>query len=481
MNTSLNRESKLNSRFSLYLTEKLPNAALLFGVIFLISLIGILTRPSGLLATFWPANAILLGTLIRKPKLANISGWIAAIIGYILADTITASPLGLSVALTIGNIVGVAIGYILFSRLPEMHRQLKQPISILYLVVIVTLASAASGAVGAIVNPIFFNGTSLQGAAYWYVTELVNYLTILPVILTIPHFWIWPFNTRKKTNSLKSSVLISTPFIVLICGLILQVLVGGPGSLTFIAPGLLWCALSYGLFTTALMTLFASIWSLLAFSMGYLNMGVNIQSQLSLESLRLGITLLSLAPLTVASVMDNRSELLNKLQFSATHDQLTSVLNRTGFNEKTRSLLDQIKQFSWPVSVLMLDSDNFKKINDQYGHASGDKVLTEFSRLTSMNLRETDLFGRLGGEEFAIVLPNCTLNEAQSIAQRICNTFAQHEFIFDNGERIKATVSIGVTSTTDLSISLEDMLKIADNNLYAAKVAGRNQVKSNNF
>jgi diguanylate cyclase (GGDEF)-like protein len=101
-------------------------------------------------------------------------------------------------------------------------------------------------------------------------------------------------------------------------------------------------------------------------------------------------------------------------------------------------------QAQWPAAMLMMDIDFFKKVNDTYGHAAGDEVLTGFARLAAGCLRSGDVLGRLGGEEFAVLLPGCGVDDARAIAQRICDAFAAHPVALADGVRLNATVSIGV-------------------------------------
>lgn len=476
MITSLN---KLMNKYAEAISNhsKVILTALVIGLlIFLIALLGIVTRPTGLLAAFWPANAVLLGIFIRSSAHAHIYSWIAAIIGYLVADNITGSTPMTSILLTFGNLAGVLTGFLLYRRLPEAHQKLSHPLSIIYLILFTTLASASSGVVGAIANPILFNSTSAKGATYWFTTELVNYLTVLPVILTFPDLQLRLQNMRKSSGVLQVSLVQVAPLLSLVLGLALGVGVGGPGALSFLVPGLLWCAISYSLFSTTLITLLTSMWSLIAVSTGYLQMGYNFHDIYPLESFRFGVTLISLAPLTVASVMASRNELVAKLKFIATHDPLTSILNRAGFLERAEKLFDQLNKASRPITVCMLDIDYFKEVNDKYGHAAGDKVLQEFSKLTTSCLRDADIFGRIGGEEFAVVLSDCTPEDAKIVAQRICNEISQNTLILEHGTQLNITVSLGLAHSTSSAVSLEQLLGAADKALYKAKQSGRNQV-----
>jgi diguanylate cyclase (GGDEF)-like protein len=125
----------------------------------------------------------------------------------------------------------------------------------------------------------------------------------------------------------------------------------------------------------------------------------------------------------------------------------------------------------------MMDIDYFKKVNDTYGHDGGDQVLTSFAAVVQTCLRSGDLLGRLGGEEFAVLLPGCAAPDAQAIAQRICDAFAAHTVTLDDGRQLRNTVSIGACCAPRIENDIAAMLSAADAALYRAKESGRNRVE----
>jgi diguanylate cyclase (GGDEF)-like protein len=157
-------------------------------------------------------------------------------------------------------------------------------------------------------------------------------------------------------------------------------------------------------------------------------------------------------------------------------DPLTGVANRRSFFETGERLLVRARFARQPAALIMFDLDRFKSINDKYGHHTGDEVLTEFCRLATPSLRSNDLFGRIGGEEFACLLPVTGRREALKVAERVRAAF---EAIYHTiGEhRLTATVSVGVAIADDSSLDLDTLLKQADQALGRAKRAGRNCVE----
>ena len=156
-------------------------------------------------------------------------------------------------------------------------------------------------------------------------------------------------------------------------------------------------------------------------------------------------------------------------------DPLTGVTNRRGFFEIGERLLMRVRFGNQPLVLVMFDLDQFKRINDQFGHAIGDKVLVAFCRLASAQLRPHDLFARIGGEEFVTLLPH-SASEAICLAERVRNAFEIASYAIEE-QTIRLTVSVGIASLSPDTTDLDELLKAADVALYRAKAAGRNRVE----
>lgn len=162
----------------------------------------------------------------------------------------------------------------------------------------------------------------------------------------------------------------------------------------------------------------------------------------------------------------------------ASIDKLTGLYNRALLGHVFYQELKVSRQEELPLSLILLDIDWFKKINDNYGHAEGDKVLRLVAELIRMSVNKKDTIFRLGGEEFCIILPATNLDKALSVAEKLRACIAK-EFFEYGSECISISISCGVVACEDYTQTLEEQLKIADNLLYQAKRAGRNQVVSN--
>ena len=166
----------------------------------------------------------------------------------------------------------------------------------------------------------------------------------------------------------------------------------------------------------------------------------------------------------------------NLLQNIADIDPLTSVYNRRKFNALLEAEFIRSKRYKHTFSLLMLDIDHFKKVNDSYGHDVGDVVLQEYVKICQSLLRSSDSFARLGGEEFAILMPETSQKDALIYAQRVLETISTQEIVVDD-KVLKITTSIGVAQfSIEDDITPFQTLKNADKALYKAKESGRNRV-----
>jgi len=167
-----------------------------------------------------------------------------------------------------------------------------------------------------------------------------------------------------------------------------------------------------------------------------------------------------------------------KLQELAITDSLTGVFNRRHLFDLAKKEFARAKRSHNPISAIMLDLDHFKQINDQHGHLIGDRVLQVVAQCLRDNIREIDILGRYGGEEFTILLPDTDLSKAREIAERLHTLIGAQSVLVEN-ESIRVTASLGVANAVDLNnISIEELLARADQALYIAKQAGRNQVEA---
>jgi diguanylate cyclase (GGDEF)-like protein len=187
------------------------------------------------------------------------------------------------------------------------------------------------------------------------------------------------------------------------------------------------------------------------------------------------VQFMSIVARSAALALEN-AELHKRTEELTTIDELTETYNYRYFIQKLQEEKKRAMRYDLPVSLIMVDIDWFKKLNDTYGHEVGNVVLKELSRIIKKCIRDVDIFARYGGEEFVIILPQTPQSEAAAIGERIRE--AVEKTIFDAGSsgKLKITVSVGVSSFPENGKSQEELVSIADQALYRAKGSGKNLV-----
>lgn len=164
-----------------------------------------------------------------------------------------------------------------------------------------------------------------------------------------------------------------------------------------------------------------------------------------------------------------------ELRLIAQVDHLTGALTRRGFVDQAQREMERTLRYGRESSLIMIDVDHFKRVNDVYGHAIGDQVLKQIANIAETTLRPCDLFGRLGGEEFALLMPETTGAAALLAAERLRKNIAEHPMMLPSGGAINVTASFGVAELSKSVSTLNAWLERADTMLYAAKSGGRNR------
>lgn len=162
----------------------------------------------------------------------------------------------------------------------------------------------------------------------------------------------------------------------------------------------------------------------------------------------------------------------------ALHDGLTGLLNRRTIEEYAEAEFDQASRKKRPLSVVLLDVDHFKSVNDKYGHKFGDHTLRRVAQLLTGDLRKYDRVGRWGGEEFILILPETQLQDAIMVAERLRSRIAEMKLSLENGKQFSVQISLGVACATGEFPSLQKLIDAADQAMYGAKQTGRNRVCS---
>ena len=448
-------------------------AGVLGPMVLMAALLGIWARPMGFLSVIWPANALLLGTLLHRPAWLRPVPMLAAFAGYVCADLMTGSRPEVAVLLSAANMAGVGAAWLFMHRRSHLVLFMQRQTSALLLFTGSGLAALVASAIGGPVLTVVFQTPPWQALSMWLSSEWLNYMIVLPPMLA------WPTRRLQRSPAAQQLPLLlrAIPLLLVVALEIISYWLGGPGALAFSLPALLWCALSYRVFTLTLITSALCVSKMLAISLG--SFEFTPAHFLESVSFRIGLCMLVLGPLAVASAHAARAELLRQLRHAVNHDMLTDVLARGAFLSQGQRLLDRCAHDRQPVAVLMLDLDHFKQVNDSYGHAVGDQLLRSFGLTLTRVLRPQDLVGRMGGEEFAVLLPQVDRITAQKIARRINQATRELELPLAP-DSMSTTVSIGMLHAGELQPqqSLDLLLHQADQALYAAKAQGRDRYET---
>lgn len=222
-------------------------------------------------------------------------------------------------------------------------------------------------------------------------------------------------------------------------------------------------------FTVTVLLLQACVLAARALTTGSVGEDAAMLSPSPMQSIYIASYPVMMLALSIGVFLLATERIRSDLEYLATHDLLTGTLNRRAIVEATERELARCRRHGHVMSLLMMDLDHFKKINDTYGHLVGDRVLKEFAGQVSPLLRLPDQFGRYGGEEFVLVLPDTGREAAAIVAERICKAAAETR-------APTCTVSIGLATATLIDTGIDSLLGRADEALYRAKAAGRNQV-----
>lgn len=176
----------------------------------------------------------------------------------------------------------------------------------------------------------------------------------------------------------------------------------------------------------------------------------------------------------IASRTSDLTTAFRKLEHMAIHDRLTGLFNRIRIDEKLKAEILRSDRYGGTFSLVLIDIDGFKPINDRFGHLAGDHVLCELADLITTEVRDTDLAGRWGGDEFIIILPETRIDSAFVLAERIRRVFADRRFKATDGAEIPVTISCGVGEHRK-GDTIDSMFERADQALYEAKKQGRNR------
>jgi diguanylate cyclase (GGDEF)-like protein len=451
--------------------------------------------PEGI-AILWPPNAVLLSAFLLFPYRQWPLMALAALVAECIAD-VPSFPLWAALAFGLINLFEVSLAAWLIRRVDgkdfNFDRLKRGAYFLLYGPL---LASSLAALLGAEVYVLLGRTESTYWSLWrlWWFGDALGLLLLTPFIVVL---WCWLREGLPRFNWLRLMELLVLWLLLLFVGyhtfsLGIQRELGFQLTPVILLPFSIWAAVRFGVIGASLTIVVHAMMAI-----GFMVRGIHpyqdfapqlgvwlLQENLAVVALTsIGLAILLREIRTQNDKLEQRvkertsalEEVVTRLNELASTDYLTGIANRRYFHDIARRELERLARYEGTASLILFDLDHFKKVNDQYGHEAGDAVLNGVVQTVQKVIRPMDLFGRFGGEEFLILLPDTpqeiTLQVAERIRNKVEGTSMEHR-----GHHIQVTISLGAAQWNG-SDSLDALIRHADRALYQAKEMGRNRVQ----
>ncbi|HAI8158284.1 sensor domain-containing diguanylate cyclase [Escherichia coli] len=417
----------------------LRNSIAIFALTTLFYFIGAELRLVHELSLFWPLNGVMAGVFARYVWLNRLHYYAISYVAMLVYDAITTEWGLVSLAINFSNMMFIVTVALLVARDKRLGKNKYEPVSALRLFNYCLIAAFSTG------------------------------VLIVPCMLTLAIPGVLP---RFKAEQMM-------PAIALIVSVIASVVIGGAGSLAFPLPALIWCAVRYTPQVTCLLTFVTGAVEIVMVANSVIDISVGSPFSIpQMFSARLGIATMAICPIMVSFSVAAINSLMKQVALRADFDFLTQVYSRSGLYEALKS--PSLKQ-TQHLTVMLLDIDYFKSINDNYGHECGDKVLSVFAQHIQKIVGDKGLVARMGGEEFAVAVPSVNPVDGLLMAEKIRKGVELQPFTWQQ-KTLYLTVSIGVgsgcASYRTLTDDFNKLMVEADTCLYRSKKDGRNRTST---
>lgn len=452
--------------------SSLRNAVGIFVLTTLFYFVGAELRLVEALSLFWPLNGVMAGVFARYAYLNRLHYYAVSYVAMLMYDAVTTSWGIASVVINLSNMVFIVIVALLVMRDKRLLKGRPDPINALRLFNYCLIAAVFCALLGA------FGSVGIDSKAFWplfadwFSEQFSTGVLIVPCMLTVkmPQRLIPSLPAPEKC----------LPVLALIISVVASVVIGGAGSLAFPLPALIWCAVRYSLPATCLLTFLTGAVEVILVANSIINIAVATPLSTPLMfSARLGIATMAICPVMVSVSVAAINSLIKQVSLRADFDFLTHVYSRSGLYEALKR--EEAHRHPRYLTVMLLDIDYFKSINDNYGHECGDRVLATFAQKVQKVVGEEGMVARMGGEEFAVVVNSGDARKGIELAERIRVSIANHPFIWRQ-QTLFITVSIGLGSGKSESWQLTEvftrLMAEADDYLYRSKKAGRNRTSA---
>lgn len=336
----------------------------------------------------------------------------------------------------------------------------------------VGLASACGALAWTGVDHLLFSSPSLGTAVSHWIAATVGSALAIGVVLTpdrVEETWVSEFIDREPRPSMLEHAAATLLLGLLVVGSIGD---GRPEMALAASVALMWFALRLGLFATSLAACAFSAAMLTFASNGLWPVFLATSDPVEAEALRyLALALLAAPSVVTAAAMHDQKRERRAFAYRAMHDGLTRLANRSLFLE-TMEAASAASAYGQRFALFLIDLDHFKSVNDGFGHMRGDRLLVEVASRLKGSMRATDLVARIGGDEFAVVAPVRTAEDAMKLAKRLVESV--HLPVDLDGVEVMPSITLGGVLSPESAADPQRMILLADESLYAAKAAGRN-------
>lgn len=434
----------------------------LFFIVLVASVIGYLLLMDEAISLIWLTNAIATGMLVRSYQVLSRRTLAICYLAMVTAGLLFGIPLHQCLGIHLINLFSIVIGHTMLRQFlykKDTRSWLHHPDGFLKLFLFIQPALVIGSLLGGFVLHFLVSKPFSEAAITWYFDELLNYTILLPLVLVIPDL------SQKK---LPCKPLQITSMVLTLLVMIISIHYADKLTFLFLLvlliPLFLCVALAGNIFLT---TLTISLHGIYFFScLIHISHSHKFDTLPAFyDFLRLSVAILAICGMTISCVLSERNYLI-------THDFLTDVLNRRAFN---LAMSQASRRGNTPYALLVLDVDYFKRINDKFGHQVGDRVLISLCELFKRNLSKQAVIGRMGGEEFAILLTGMSNYHYEQVGKALVTAVQDNALNMGNDLSLSVTISCGLATALP-GIDPGVLYQQADMAMYQAKQAGRNKL-----
>jgi diguanylate cyclase (GGDEF)-like protein len=445
-----------------------------------------ISRQAGNIATLWPPNGVLVAALLLSPQRRWVLVLAAGALGSFLANLLNGQPIVAATSITVANQVEAFLAATIIRHRTGRRVLFRQSSDVAVLIVASVTAALAAGALSATSAKLLSHAPFTVVFIKWVLGDVLGLLVVMPIAV-IAHdvIKLGPDLMMKQRSQGEAALILAG-----VLGVSVAVFSPNVPPVQFLVmPTVLLASFRLGPLGAALSTVIVAIVGSLGTVLAA-KAGASTPDELTLRvfNFQLNLAVLFLTALPIGAAMAQRSQLERDLtdekeradRFAAHMASLANIDDLTGLATR-RFFLDQLdtmaataRRISQPLTLAMIDIDHFKPINDNFGHAVGDAVLMAIGAACRTAVRADDVIGRLGGEEFAMLMPLTDQETAYRIVDRLREAVAAIGIPTVDGRTVSVTISIGMAMFADQAI--DRLLLDADRALYLAKERGRNRI-----